>query len=305
MSTIGKLGKRSIAALIPTAMLVGFALVPAAAQAGPLEEGHPEGYENGALIGNREHASVEAGFGEIHLESAQLGSEGIECVNVGFGSVWNEGTPLRAHGQILGWVASGHAPNGTHTKLAANCRPEGTHGFATDEAAVEFEKNPTTHEVEPARRKLSAPWNGEISCGVREEEYVGIIRIGMPNTEFPNNSSTPCPAEPSVTAQEEEEAAYVKEREEKKGCYVSNPAPEGCINVTIVEPGAGLEVAFGGTLWAKGINGVKNGLSPSKWVFEEHGGQLECESAGCSAGGTTTGEVKELGYTGVQLIQAK
>jgi hypothetical protein len=170
---------------------------------------------------------------------------------------------------------------------------------------VEFERNPATHEVEPTLRKLSTPWNVELSCGVREEEYVPIVEIGVPTSEFPRSGSTPCPAEPSPEAQAEEEAAYVKEREEKKGCYASNPAPEGCINMTWVGPGAGLEVAFGGTLWAKGVNGVKNGLSPSKWIFETHGGELECESAGCAAGNTTTGEVKELGYSGVQLLQAR
>jgi hypothetical protein len=296
--------RKNLAVLVGTAMMSAFALAPAAAQA-TIEQGHPEAYDNGGLVGNREHAIPQEGFGEIHLASAQLGSEGIECVNLGFGTVFNEGSPLRAQGEILSWVAAGHVPNSAHPQLSSNCRPLGTKGFATDEAPVELEEN-EHHEVETSKRTLRVPWNVELVCGAREEEYVGIVRVGVPSSEFPKLSgSTPCPAEPTLEAQESEYEAYKKERVEKKGCYATNPAPAGCIHVVIVEPGAGLEVAFGGTLWAVGKNGVKNGLSPSRWSFEEKGGELQCESPGCSATGTTTGEVTELGYNGIELMQAK
>ena len=286
------------------ASALSMALAPAAAQA-TIEEGHPEAYDNGALVGNHEHAAVQEGYGEIHLASKQLGPEGIECVNLGFGTAFNEGSPLRAQGQIMSWVAAGHAPSASHPQLGSYCRPESTKGFATDEAPVALEEN-EHHEVEPNRRTVRVPWNVELLCGAREEEFTGIVRIGVPNSEFPKSGATPCPetAEESSTLAEYE--AYKKEREEKKGCYVTNPAPEGCIHVVMVEPGAGLEVAFGGTLWAHAINGVKNGLTPSRWVFEEKGGELQCERPeGCTATGTDTGEVKVLGYNGIELMQAR
>ena len=285
------------------ASALSMALAPAAQAT--IEQGHPEAYDDGVLVGNREHAVLVEGYGEIHFGSAQLGSEGIECVNLGFGTAFNEGSPLRAQGQIMSWVAAGHAPNSLHPELGGLCRPEGTKGFFTDEAPFELEEN-EHHEVEASRRRLTTPWNVELLCGAREEEFVGIVKIGIPSSAFPITSGeTPCPAEPTEEFTNAEYEEYKKEKTEKKGCYATNPAPEGCIHMTWVEPGAGLEVAFGGTLWAHGINGTKNGLSPSRWVFEEKGGALQCESAGCEAGGTTTGEVKELGYNGIELMQAK
>ncbi len=304
------LRKPWVASLVPLAALVALLFGPSAAQAASgIESGHPELYENGTRVPGESEKDIQTGFGEIHLESAQLGSEGIECVNVGFGSGWNAGTAptLRAVGQLLGWDASGHVPEGTHTKLSSSCRPETTGkagSYATDEGYVKSEEN-GSHEVEASLRKLSVPWNVEVDCGDREESYTGIVKIGVPTSEFPV-AAPKCP-ENLETGQTEEEEAYTKERTEKHGCYVSNPAPEGCVHVTIVEPGAGLEVAFGGTLRAHGENGVHNGLFPTKWVFEgAASGALQCEfPTSCTATGVTTGSVKEIGYKGIGLIQAK
>ena len=281
-----------------------------------IEQGHPEAYSNNALVGEKSAAVVQVGFGQIHLESTQLGSEGIECVNLGFGSGWNEGTGVskRAEGQILAWDASGHVPEGTHSELAASCRPHGEPSkpgsFATDESNAKSESNGTTHEVEPTLRHLSTPWNVEIHCGVREESYQGIVTIGVPNSEFPKAvTAAACPGEgePSEEVEQAEIASYAAERTGHHGCYASIPAPEGCIRVTIVEPGAGLEVGYGGTEHAKGINGVKNGLTATKWKFEgPTSGELQCEfPSGCVATGKTFGEVKEDGYKEFQLIQGR
>ncbi len=250
------------------------------------------------------------GFGQIHVESAQLGSEGIECVNLGLGSGWNEGSPLRAFGQILSWSASGHVPEGSHAGLSSSCHP-GTAGksgsYATAEANAASEEN-ASHEVEASLRKLSVPWNVEFYCGVRGEEYVGIVKIGTPTSEFPHTGATNCPETPSSEAEEKEIIEVNNgEREKKEGCYASNPAPEGCVGVTIVEPGAGLEVSFGGTLRAHSENGVKNGLFATSWHFEgARSGALQCEfPRGCTATGATTGSVKEFGYKNIALLQLK
>jgi len=297
--------KRLTISLVPAVGLVAAMLVfaPAAAQA-TITEGHPEAFESGIKVGGKEKSAIQVGWGQIHLESAQLGSEGIECVNLGFGSGYNEGSPLRAYGQILSWTASGHVPEGTHTELSSSCRPHGEAAkpgsFATDELNTKAEE-----PIEPKNRKLTVPWNVELTCGVREEEFQGIVKTGIPNSAFPG-ANTKCPAEASETTETEEIESYKAERTGKKGCYATNPAPEGCIRVTIVEPGAGLEVAYGGTLHAHGINGVHNGLSPTRWVFATTSGELQCEApAGCVATGTTTGTVKEDGYNSLALITGK
>lgn len=220
--------KRLTISLVPAVGLVAAMLVfaPAAAQA-TITEGHPEAFESGIKVGGKEKSAIQVGWGQIHLESAQLGSEGIECVNLGFGSGYNEGSPLRAYGQILSWTASGHVPEGTHTELSSSCRPHGEAAkpgsFATDELNTKAEE-----PIEPKNRKLTVPWNVELTCGVREEEFQGIVKTGIPNSAFPG-ANTKCPAEASETTETEEIESYKAERTGKKGCYATNPAPEGCI----------------------------------------------------------------------------
>jgi hypothetical protein len=152
----------------------------------------------------------------------------------------------------------------------------------------------------------STPWNLEMRCGIREEgtEYVGIVTMGVPSTEFPK-AFTRCPGfEPTLAREEEEVAAHKAQREQKEGCYASIPAPSGCVRLTVVEPAAGLEVAYGGTVYLHAVNGTHNGLSASKWKLEgPTSNELQCElPAGCTALATVTGELKMLGYSSQQLI---
>lgn len=301
------MGSRVVVFVLSGAMAT-LGLLPVAAHA-QIEQGHPELFENGSQVGEQSVAAQLAFFGQLHLESTRLGSEGIECVTLGFGSGWNAGAVPHALLQILGWDAAGHVPEGRNTKLSASCRPE-TAGkpasFITDEAFIGLEED-GSREVEPDARTLSVPWNVEVDCGVREEEFAGIVKIGVPNTEFPQSlSSTRCP-ENLESAQPEEEEEYKREREEKKGCYVSNPAPEGCVRLTIVEPAAGEEVAFGGTLRAHLLNGVKSGLSPTYWQFEgATSGALQCEfPSGCGATGVWTGRIAETGFRNLALIRVR
>jgi len=294
--------------MVPLALFAGLAMAPSIAQA-TIKEGHPELYENGKLVPGKENAShnftgdIQQGYGEIALEAENL-PEGVECVNVGFGSGWNEGSPLRAMGQILAWDASGHTPTEEHSKLSANCRPEAAKAYATDENFAAAEE--TEGKLILAKRALSTPWNVELTCGIREGAFQGIVKVGVPTSEFPL-ATKPCPTKANEAEETKEIEGYSKEKTEKKGCYKTNPAPPGCIRVTIVEPGAGGEFAFGGTLHPQGVNGVHNGLTPTHWNFEgPNSGVLQCEfPEGCTAEGTTFGEVKEVGYAGLQLIQGK
>jgi hypothetical protein len=276
-----------------------------------LEQGHPELYENGKLGPEKATAQAQTGFGQLQFSSPQIG--GIaECVVLGFGAGWNEGSPRRAIGQIFGWGAGGHipAPTATSGELTSSCRAASetnTPGsFMTDEGFIRSEAN-EKGEVEPKRRRLSVPWNAEAVCGIREEVDSSIIRVGVPNGEFPRPTK-PCPPASTLEPEKVEAEEHLKEREEKKGCYATDPAPEGCLRLTVVVPAAGLEAAFGGTLWAHELNGAKNGLSASRWKLEgaEHSGALQCEfPAGCVSAVDTaaaTGELKDIGYKEIQLV---
>jgi hypothetical protein len=271
----------------------------------------PEWYVNNVTIREKSHPVAHVDYGEIHLFSAQLGSEGIECVALSFGSVWNEraGGGWLPIGQILVWSAAGHVPEAPNEELSASCRPQGKIGsFITDEADISSEIN-ASNEVAPALRTQSTPWNLERRCGIREAgtEYVGIVTIGVPSTEFPKAGEL-CPGiEPTEAGEAMEIAEHKKEREEKKGCYASIPAPPGCVRMTVVEPATGLEVAYGGSLYLHLQNGVKNGLSASRWKLEgATSNELQCEfPAGCNALATLVGVLKMVGYSSQQLLTVK
>jgi hypothetical protein len=300
---------RRIGLTVVTAVTLGFVGTAWA----NIEAGHPEFYENGKPVSGPGAPNPTVLWGQLHYSSAGLGSEGIECVDLGFGSIWNEGAgaTLRGLGQVLGWHSSGHVPEGVNAELSFSCRPHGEAlrpgSFITSESFIKSELN-AANEVETRLRKLSTPWNMELRCGVRSEgtEYVAILRIGVPNSEFPRPPKA-CPgSEPTLAEEEAEVAEYKEEREAKKGCYATNPAPGGCINYTWVEPGGGLEVAWGGTFWLHFLNGSHNGLSASRRKHEgATSGEFQCEfPSGCVVTETEVGEEKLIGWES-ELIQAK
>jgi hypothetical protein len=175
----------------------------------------------------------------------------------------------------------------------------------TDEGYVALEEN-ASKEVEAPLRSQSTPWNIEVACGIRQEgtEYVNVVRLGIPTAAFPGQQS-PCPGtEPTIAEEQAEVAEYKKQREEKKGCYASIPAPAGCVRMTAVEPANGLEVAFGGTLHLQQLNGSHNGLSATRWKLEGGtSGELQCEfPVACTASASLTGELRLLGYRELQLV---
>jgi len=227
-------------------------------------------------------------------------------VNLGFGTGYNAGTPLRAHGQILGWSAAGHVNTGkTRAKLqsenitSSQCLGLGGKAWVSDERAIQ-----PISEKEAKHGALTTPWNVEVQCGEREGEQAGIIRVGVPTTQTTAEKEA---NEKRVCVDEEEETELIaKEISAKEGCYKSNPSPAGCIGVDVVDPSIGIEITYGGTLRAKGKNGAGNGLSQSLWIFEgAASGELQCQNSGCAAKGVTFGEVKEQGFQSVQLITNK
>jgi hypothetical protein len=236
----------------------------------------------------------QAGYGQIKLASTQLPGGEIECVNLAFGDGNNEGTPLRGHGQVLTWTANGHIPEGTHTELASKCRGLGGSGWAVDETPLEAGKRGT---------KVSTPWNLVGICGEREEESTTLVQLGYPTGEEP--------AAHLCKTLVEEEAEMSAERTGHTHCFkeaegAGKLEPEGCVNVTIVDPTASLEILYGGSLRPKWTNGAGNGLNASKWTWEGASSNiLFCELSGCAAPGTTTGTVKTVGFAAQQLIQAK
>jgi hypothetical protein len=277
-------------------VLALLALAPAAAQAIGLNSGTPELYTNG--IKDTAAKVEQAGYGQIKLASTQLPGGEIECVTVAFGWSNNEGTPLRGHGQILTWTANGHVPEGTHTELSSKCRGLGGSGWAVDETPLGLGV-----EVGHRGNKVSPPWNIIGVCGEREEERTGLVEIGYPTG-----------AEPAVHACKtlaEEEAEMSAERTSHTGCFkeaegAGQLEPEGCINVTIVDPTASLEILYGGSLRPKWTNGAGARLDASKWTWEGASSNiLFCELSGCAAPGTTTGSVKAVGFAAQQLIQMK
>jgi hypothetical protein len=267
-------------------------MLPTSFARATLENGTPELVTNG--IRTTEMRVEVVNYGQILLKSAQLPGSEIECVNLAFGAFANEGTPLRIHGQILTWTANGHLPEFPHTELGSKCRGLSGSGWAVDEP-------PLTAGARGA--KVSTPWNVVGFCGEREEVRTAILQFGYPNGEEPL-------AHRCLT-QIEEESVAASERTERKNCFQvlegkGEPEPEGCVNLTIVDPTAALEIRYGGSLRPTWSNGAGNGLDASRWHWQgAPWDELRCELAACEAPATVTGSVKAVGFEAQQLIQVR
>jgi hypothetical protein len=272
------------------------ALAPTAALAIGLESGTPELYTNG--VRDSTTKVEQAGFGQFDFKSTQIPGGEFECVWLDFGSWSNAGTPSRAHGQILTWTANGHAPEGVHTELSSKCR-----GFSG--SAWWVDETPLGLGVEVGHRgtKVSTPWNIVGLCGEREEERTGLVELGYPTAEEP--------AVHACKTQVEEEAEMSAEKTAHTGCFkeaegAGKLEPEGCVNVTLVDPTASIETLYGGSWRPRWTNGAGNGLNASKLTWEGASSNfLFCESPGCASPGTLTGQAKTVGYSAQQLIQMK
>ena len=155
------------------------------------------------------------------------------------------------------------------------------------------------------RGALSTPWNTEAECGTREGGKVTMIKIGVPTARTPAEVAAAEARGCDTEAREEEEAEH--EINAAEGCYKENPAPAGCVAISVVEPSFGLELTTSGTVRARAVSGVGNGLNQTRWQFEgAKSGELECTfPAACTVKFTLTGTVKDQGAEAAQLMTYK
>ena len=284
--------------------LAALALSPA------LALGSPQWYDNGTLVGAAHTPAVV--WGEIEFESGAVGK--IHCMNVMNLSIWNESS--QGYGQFEGWGTNAcKAPQLEETLEKAYEQPikEGLiHSplsvFATSELPlrVEYREGSTCKErsktllsqcdTEPSeerivshelvlnnglhRRASSFPWGIALGSAIREEEEVPVPKIGIPpagQSCYPTEGGKPVSWE---------------------------KVPSGCVKITIVCPQVPAEVVFYGSLEPTLINGVKNGLSPSRLQFGEVAGKL-ISSTGEAPETVVAKELKLDGMNGVELLQAK
>ena len=298
------------------------ALAPAQA----LAEEPPRGYSNGIELSEAPTPIV--AWGEIQLHSTVLGK--IHCLNTFFAQGWNahehyEGSkPIRGYGEVLGWGNSDcEAPEEIASLEVAHKREIeegkiqapitvtasaempleriGRQAEICIEASKTLEqcatKNSegkyTEREVrlvtsEFHRRVATLPWKVELIRGEREEEAGTLQRIGI--AEYGEGG----------TAATHTTKCYPTERELPASFKV---LPAGCVGVNILFPQIPAEFVFYGSQEIWGINGVKNGLSPSRLRFLEAGTLTSPENL--EGEGSTTGEVKLVGAAGVELLTAK
>ncbi|MHB8490772.1 MAG: hypothetical protein ACYDA6_00950 [Solirubrobacteraceae bacterium] len=290
-----RIGRVSLA-LVLAGTLLG--AMPLTAQAS-VASGSPEWYKNGQLASSGSHLPV-FGDGFITFESSEkepgVKELEIECMNILYGGISNEGSPLRGHAQILEWWAMGHVQAAEHTEVSSLCRftylggPAGEAWVTAErplevtqqeaivcdspnkkltecEATGETERKEMIREVR--RAPLTTPWNSELVV----KGSTTYAKIGVPT-------------------------------EAGKSCS-EEPAPPGCMRLTILYPEINLQLPIEGSLEAKLVNGAKNGLSPSELVFEgTKSGSLTIPG---SLGETVfaSGKVKLLGAEGRELLNAE
>ncbi len=258
-----------------------------------LRAGHPELFVNGRKVAGAAQPSAEILSGNIELSSPSIPEGELECASIDLGSGWNAGTPPRARGLVFAWTAGGHVATAAHGELGPACRAGGGSAFLTDELPVE-----PVSAAEARHGVLTVPWTLETTCGEREGEAVPVVRIGIPADA--GEAAASCRSEATEDASAQSEVANAE------GCYASDPAPRGCVGLAVIAPSLGLELEYGGTLRARVLNGVGNGLGRSRWVLQgPAAGELRCEApAGCQSA-KVLGELKVQGYEAVQLVQLK
>ena len=300
-------------------LMVLAALTPAIAQA---EEPPPVGYSNGKEL-SATHTAI-AAWGPISLTSTTIKT--IQCTNSFYGAAWNEGSPKVGKGLVEGWGTNQCTdPEGIKSQEASHekelkenkikCATPGAaigEGkcitvFASAEMPIEPELReaevcieetkklsqcPETSEREKkkltvvARRAVSSlPWDVELERCERSEKAGVCQHTGIPTAEEKSKGNTTCYKLKNGLA-----APYAE-------------VPAGCIKLNLIFPEIPFEVVLYGSQSYFMVNGVKDGLNPSKLKFIESGTLDSPENA--AGEGTTTGEVKYVGAESVQLVTAK
>jgi len=301
-------------------------IAPATTQAVTVREA-PRGYSNGKeLEVGAQHKQIIA-WGTIELLSSALGE--INCVNTFFAEGWNahenveSKKPIRGYGEVLGWGNSEcqapteiHALEVTHEKEIKEGKIE-TPITVTATAEMPLEKlgkqaeicinetksleqcsakngsgEYTEREVklltsEYHRRVTSLPWKVELIKGEREGEVGAMQKIGI--NQYGESGTASAKTTKCYPTENGRDAKFTA-------------VPTGCVAVNIVFPQIPSEFVFYGTQEIFGVNGVKNGLSPSRLEFIESGGLFSTE--GLEGEGTTTGTVALDGAVGEELLTA-
>lgn len=286
------------------------AVAPVAAQAET--EVPPQFYSNNHLAGGVSSPVKAIAWGAIRLESAAVGK--IECHNVMNFSAWNESN--RGVGQFEGWGTNACVAPELEELLEKTYEEPIKKGlikspisvFATSElpSKPEFREAETcteetktklsecesggTRDVQELlaavrRRATSFPWKLKLVRAIREEAEEVVANIGV------------APAGQNC---------YPTEKVIEEGHEVERPVswekePSGCLKIVIVCPQIPAEVVFYGTMSPQFFNGVKNGLSPTRMVFNKEAGELLSNHGEAPETGIS-GELKILGMNEQQLL---
>ena len=274
----------------------------------------PQYYSNNHPLGTTHSTAI--AWGVIHLESNAVGK--IECHNVMNLSLWNENG--RGVGQFEGWGTNAcvapeleeliertyeepihqgkiHSPITVFATSELPSKPE----FRESETCVEESKtklseceSPGARDVQELlaavrRRATSFPWKIKAVHATREENPESVVtEIGVPP---------------------QGQTCYPTEKVIEEGVEVERPVswekePAGCLKIVIVCPQIPVEVVFYGSMGPTTLNGVKNGLTPTRLIFNKESGLL-LSNHGEAPETTISGELKILGMGEQQLMIAR
>jgi hypothetical protein len=236
---------------------------------------------------------------ETHVKSREVE---IECINLMYGDLANEGTEVpRAVGQIQEWWMMGHTPTAEFTEVSPLCRftylgAPGGEAWVTAERPLhaitqnaEVCINPES-ELEHCPKKIGEPGD--------EREIKSVVeQVGR------EQLTTPWNTEVELTEGKTRLKIGVP-TEGGKSCN-EEPAPPGCVRLTIIYPALNLFFPFEGSIEPRWIDGVGNGLSPSSLEFEgEASGHIHAAGTPESLL-SVSGAVKVIGAEGRELMTVK
>ena len=277
----------------------------------------PQFYENSKLVGSTPVPTL--AWGEVTFGSSVLGK--VHCLAELEDRVWN--ADGRGEGEVgdfdTGWCEAPEeeralefacdfnlpepCPYPWSPAVTAEMPPE----KRTRQGEVCIEKTKTLEQCsaknaegdyteretklltsEFHRRAASLPWKLELVSGEREEEEGVLEKVGV--HEYGE----------SGTATAQSTSCYPTEGGEPASFKA---LPSGCIGIDIVLSQVPLEFVYYGTQEIFGLNGVRNGLTPSRLQFIDAGKLFSSE--GLEGEGSVQGLVKLLGWAGQELVTAR
>jgi hypothetical protein len=166
------------------------------------------------------------------------------------------------------------------------------------------------------RERASTPWEVEARATESAERVpIFFLRAGIARTEraeveseeaqagTPTELRTGCYPNPE-TEKVTLHPGYAESTEEFTAL---RPDPEGCVQVNMIAPEAGVEQTFQGTLEPMALNGAVNGLSPARVELrgtEEHSG-YHLESYFGPGFASSRNIFKAWGFSNQELIRIR